>query len=275
MNSAESVTSQIEAVVRQYIKNYGALEGMTKDVFIDPLYYQQWAAAVKAPFSNGACPTEIEMFLADIEDGFLYVQQLLASTVSSKEAPSTSTNPLRMANIFSSLPKNNSVSSNFLELPTQVNDQEEEEEEEPAEYEFDEDEDDNVTVPPIPLNLHQMSSTIKPFYSMSVDDQLAVRAATVCQVLQQFVGSSLMSGFEFVPTRVVQLLPGLLEEKPAAQSEEFNTAVWCLAQMMAYLGVHSIDAELNVVSFDEHGKPVRYGMLDANFPLGELYAKWR
>ena len=110
---------------------------------------------------------------------------------------------------------------------------------------------------------------------MSVDDQIAVRAATACQVLEQFVGSSLMSGLEFVPTRVVQLLPGLLEGKPAAQSEDFNTAVWCLTQMMAYLGIQSIDAELSVISFDEHGNPVRYRMQEANFPIGELYAKWR
>ena len=279
--SNESVMDQVDSVIHQYLKKYGTLEGMKKDVFVDPMYYQHWTSAVKAPFNERVRPPEIDLFLNDVHAGFLYVQRLLSSMGSDDDARATSANPLKLLNSSSSFLTTGSIAPNVLNFPSQTDEEEneDEDEEDSAEdedgYEDEYDEDEEVEATPSWPPSHQTIPSVKPFSSMSVDDQLAVRAATVCQVLEQFVGSSIMSGLEFVPTRVVQLLPGLLEGRPAAQSEEFNTAVWCLTQMMAYLGVQSIDADLTVVSFDEHGEPVRYSMHDANLPIGELYAKWR
>lgn len=274
--SHQSVMDQVNSVIHQYLKRYGTLEGMKNDVFIDPMYYQHWTAAVKAPYGDKVRPPEIDLFLNDIHEGFSYVQQLLSSTVPSDRNQNITNlsgimhqpRTLTLPSSLSEIPLEDPSAFNFGEQEDDEGYDNEEEYDDEEEYE----EDQRAA---LPITDRESVPVIKPFSAMSVDDQIAVRAATTCQVLEQFVGSSLMSGLEFVPTRVVQLLPGLLEGRPAAQSEDFNNAVWCLTQMMAYLGIQSIDAELSVVSFDDHGNPVRYRMQEANFPIGELYAKWR
>ena len=278
---------QVDSIIHQYLKKYGTLEGMNKNVFVDPMYYQHWTSAVKAPFNDRVQPPEIDLFLNDVHAGFVYVQRLLSSMVNNDDnVQSTPTSPLKLLSSSSLSAATDSSFSNVLHFPLQTDGDDDDDENEDTEDFSEEDEggdeeteedeyEDEVEPTPILPHLHKTNPNMKPFSSMSVDDQLAVRAATVCQVLEQFVGSSLMSGLEFVPTRVVQLLPGLLEGRSSTQSEEFNTAVWCLTQMMAYLGVQSIDADLTVVSFDEHGEPVRYSIHGANLPIGELYAKWR
>ena len=297
----ESVMDQIDSVIHQYLKRYGTLEGMKKEVFIDPLYYQHWTSAVKAPFNERVRPPEVDLFLNDIHEGFSYVQQLLSTIVRGRmpliENRSTDTARTRDDMARQSFSENITLEDpNTFAMPEaedvvsypnpseeREGEEEEDYEEEEEDYEEEEEEDyeeedyDKASVQSS-LGVRSAPETtaqLKPFSAMSVDDQLTVRAATVCQVLESFVGSSIMSGLEFIPNRVVQLLPGLLEGRPAAQSADYNTAVWCLTQMMAYLGIQSIDAELSIVSFDDHGNPVRYSMNDVNFPIGELYAKWR
>jgi len=285
--SHKSVMDQVESVIHQYLKRYGTLEGMKKDVFVDPMYYQQWTTAVKAPFAERVRPPEIDMFLSDIHDGFIYVQQLLSSRVSDDRSQNTSAlsasahplKALKTSTLFSEITLEDPSTLNFNhQEPADASEEEYVEgDDEDGELEEDYEEDyEDEDQRPAPTKLPQKAAqNVKPFSAMSVDDQLSVRASTVCQVLEPFVGSSLMSGLEFLPNRVVPLLPGLLENRPAAESEDFATAVWCLTQMMAYLGVHSIEADLTVISFDAHGNPVRYNVGDANFPIGELYAKWR
>jgi hypothetical protein len=219
-----SIVEQVDAVVHQYLKRYGTLEGMKRDVFVDPSYYQYWTGAVKAPFDGQVRPPEIDFFLNDVHDGFMYVQNLLNGLVT----PSS--------------PTAASVSKIDDVVP-------------PAQ---------SVTTPPM-----------KSFTDMNIDDQISVRASTVVQLLSPFVSSSIMSGLELNPERVVQLLPGLLDGRPAAESEEFNAAVYYLTQLMAYLGVQSIESTLHVVSFDDNGEPTRYNIEQSKLPLGELYSKWR
>ncbi len=219
----------MDAVVHQYLKKYGTLEGMRRDVFVDPIYYQHWTGAVKAPYEGKSQPPEIDFFLNDVHDGFMYVQQLLSSMVEK-------TQPVQDTEVK----EKRKLDSNVQSVEHQLGD-----------------------------------NQMKSFNDMSVDDQLLVRAVTVSQVLSPFVANSIMSGLELVPDRVTQLLPGLLEGKPSADSEEFNTAVYYLTQMMAYLGIQSIEATLNVVSFDDNGQPVRYSIEQSSLPIGELYSKWR
>lgn len=217
-----SIMEQVDEVVYQYLKRYGTLEGMKRDVFTDPSYYQYWTGAVKASFKETVRPAEIDLFLNDVHDGFMYVQSLLNASV---RAPEKS-----VEQAPNSTPSNTDVA---------------------------------------------LSTPMKPFNDMNIDDQISVRAATVVQLLSPFVSSSIMSGLELSPDRVVQLLPGLLDGKPAAESDEFNAAVYYLTQLMAYLGVQSIESTLHVVSFDDNGEPIRYNIEQSKLPLGELYSKWR